>query len=76
MKWIDQLHKGWETLKNYFEHRVTSAVAEGTNNVIKTLKRQAYGYRHLDYFAYKIMQKCGYLNSRFINELEKPGMTS
>lgn len=66
---FDNLHKGWETLKNYFTFRVTSALAEGTNNVIKALKRQAFGYRNMDYFRFKIMQKCGYLNSRHINGL-------
>jgi transposase len=32
-------------LLNYFLHRITSARIEGTNNKIKTLKRQAYGFR-------------------------------
>lgn len=68
-RYFDNLHKGWDTLKNYFSFRVTTALAEGTNNVIKALKRQAFGYRDMDYFRYKIMQKCGYLNSRYISGL-------
>lgn len=70
IQWINEIQNNWDTLKNYFDHRVTSALAEGVNNVIKALKRQAFGYRNLDYFAYKIMQKCGYLNSRYINQLQ------
>lgn len=63
--WYCKIEKGWETLKNYFEFRVTSALSEGINNVIKTLKRKAYGYRNMNYFRLKIMQVCGYLNSRY-----------
>lgn len=50
---------------NYFEHRLTSGLSEGVNRAIKTLKWVAYGYKDMDYFALKIMQKCGYLNTRY-----------
>ena len=66
MTWWKNLNAGWDTLKNYFEWRVTSALAEGINNVIKTLKRRSYGFRNMEYFRLKIMQACGYLNSQFI----------
>ena len=52
-------------LWNYFKHKITSGVSEGINRAIKTLKWQAYGYKDMVYFALKIMQKCGYLNSRY-----------
>jgi transposase len=65
MDWYKNIEKGWDTLKNYFKYRVTSALSEGINNVIKTLKRKAYGYRNMNYFRLKIMQVCGYLNSRY-----------
>ena len=44
---------------------MTSALSEGHNNVIKMLKRRAFGYRNMEYFRLKIMQVCGYLNSRY-----------
>lgn len=66
MEWCRKFENGWQTVKNYFTHRVTSALSEGTNNVIKALKRRAFGYRNMDYFRLKIMQVCGYLNSRYI----------
>jgi transposase len=66
MKWYNNLEKGWKTLKNYFTYRVSSSLSEGHNNVIKMLKRRAFGYKNMDYFRLKIMQVCGYLNSRFI----------
>nr|BFD66233.1 hypothetical protein HAGR004_12550 [Bdellovibrio sp. HAGR004]BFD67084.1 hypothetical protein HAGR004_21060 [Bdellovibrio sp. HAGR004]BFD68143.1 hypothetical protein HAGR004_31650 [Bdellovibrio sp. HAGR004]BFD68229.1 hypothetical protein HAGR004_32510 [Bdellovibrio sp. HAGR004]BFD68860.1 hypothetical protein HAGR004_38820 [Bdellovibrio sp. HAGR004] len=49
----------------YFVHRLTSGVSEGINRAIKTLKWVAYGYKDMSYFALKIMQKCGYLNSKY-----------
>lgn len=52
-------------LWNYFKHKITSGVSEGVNRSIKTLKWQAFGYKDMTYFALKILQKCGYLNSRY-----------
>ena len=66
MKWWENLERSWDTLKNYFRFRVTSALSEGINNVIKAIKRQAFGYRNMEYFQLKIMQRCGYLNSEYI----------
>lgn len=50
---------------NYWIYRVTTGISEGINRAIKGLKWQAYGYKNMEYFALKIMQKCGYLNSRY-----------
>ena len=66
MRWHKNLERGWDTLKNYFRHRVTSSLSEGVNNVIKSIKRRAFGYRNMEYFRLKIMQVCGYLNSRYV----------
>lgn len=52
-------------LLNYFKHKLTSGISEGINRAIKGLKWQAYGYKDMAYFALKIMQKCGYLNSSY-----------
>jgi len=46
-------------IKNYFKYRVTNAPSEGFNNKINVIKRKAYGYRDLDYFALKIYQSMG-----------------
>lgn len=69
MKWHDIFEKGWNTAKNYFKFKTSSSLSEGINNVIKSLKRRAFGYRNMHYFRLKIMQVCGYLNSRFIPHL-------
>ena len=42
-------------LLSYFEHPISTGPLEGTNNKIKTLKRQAYGFRDLEFFKLKIM---------------------
>lgn len=63
MKWHTNLEKGWETLKNYFLHRVSTGISEGINRAIKGLKWQAYGYKDMEYFKLKILQKVGYLGA-------------
>jgi len=44
----------FEGLLTYFKHRLTNAKTEGINNKIKTLKRQAYGYRDMEYFKLRL----------------------
>lgn len=39
---------------NYFRHRITTGKVEGINNKIKVLKRQAYGFRDMEYFKLRI----------------------
>ena len=38
----------------WYDHPISTGPLEGTNNKIKTLKRQAYGFRDQDYFKLKI----------------------
>ena len=48
------LVKHREGILNYFPHRITSGSVEGTINKIKTLKRQAYGFRDMGYFKLRL----------------------
>lgn len=66
-KWWKNFDDGWDTFKNYFQYRVSSSLSEGINNVIKTVKKRAYGYRNMAYFKLKILQVCGFLNSKWIS---------
>lgn len=66
-RWWKNFDQGWDVFKNYFKFRVTSSLSEGVNNVIKTLKKKAYGYKNMAYFKLKILQVCGFLNSRYID---------
>jgi transposase len=42
-------------LLTWYDHRISSGPMEGTNNKIKTMKRQAYGYRDMEFFELKIL---------------------
>jgi transposase len=39
----------------YYDVRISSGPMEGTNNKIKTMKRQAYGFRDMEFFKLKIL---------------------
>jgi transposase len=58
---IRMLHKFAVTLAEhrrgilaYYKHRITTAALEGTNNKIRTMQRQAYGFRDQEFFKLKI----------------------
>jgi transposase len=39
-------------------------MAEGFNNVVKTVKKMAYGFRDSRYFRLKILRRCGKIDGR------------
>ena len=43
-----------EGLISYFDHRIDNGKAEGINNKIKVLKRQAYGFHDQEYFKLRL----------------------
>ena len=52
--------KRWRgPILNFFLTRLTNGLSEALNNVIKTIKKRAYGYRNKEYFTLKIYQKVG-----------------
>jgi len=59
---VRQLQKMAKTLQvhrrgilNWWKHPINNGRMEGTNNKIKTLNRQAYGYRDEDFFILKLL---------------------
>ena len=48
-----QLHR--RGILNWWQHPINNGRMEGTNNKIKTLNRQAYGYRDEDFFILKLL---------------------
>jgi transposase len=59
---IKMLHQMGKTLAShrsgllaYYDVMITSGPMEGTNNKIKTMKRQAYGFRDKEFFKLKIL---------------------
>lgn len=47
-----QIHR--EGIFNWYDHRISTGPLEGTNNKIKLLQRQAYGYRNLPFFKLQL----------------------
>jgi transposase len=58
LKTIERRRTG---IENYFQHRVANGMAEGFNNVVGTIKKQAYGFHDRDYLKLKILRICGKL---------------
>ncbi|MEK7756190.1 MAG: ISL3 family transposase, partial [Planctomycetota bacterium] len=52
---------------NFFKHRKTNGLSEGFNNVVKTIKKNAYGFHDSQYFRLKILRKCGKLGKASID---------
>jgi transposase len=44
-----------EGILNYYIHPISTAALEGTNNKIRTVQRQAYGYRDDEFFHLKLL---------------------
>ena len=57
------LHRHSRILLNIVRTQRNSAISEGINRKISVIKSMAYGYRNVNYFMLKIMQRCGVLGS-------------
>ena len=61
---IPELEKVWKMLEKrmdgivtHAKYQISNGPVEGTNNMIKTLRRQAYGFRDTRYFFLKIWER-------------------
>ena len=54
-KFADTLMAHRAGILAYYDYPISTGPLEGTNNKIKTMKRQAYGFRDLYFFKLKIM---------------------
>lgn len=52
---INTLERHFDNILNFFTHRVSNAIVEGVNNVIKAIKRNGYGFRNFENFKLKIL---------------------
>lgn len=66
-KFAALIRKYRQNIEAYIKSNLTTAVSEGINNKIKTLKKMAYGYMKPKSFRLKILQRCGFLNHYDIN---------
>ena len=49
------LHEHRDGILAYYDCRISTGPLEGMNNKIKTMKRQAYGFRDVEFFKLKIL---------------------
>ena len=54
LKFAETLVQHRRGILNYYQCPITTAALEGTNNKIKTMQRQAYGFRDREFFKLKI----------------------
>lgn len=60
-KFAEFAQRHLRTILNIVLFRKSSAISEGINRKISVIKSMAYGYRNIQYFKLKIMQRCGIL---------------
>lgn len=56
-----RLNRWADGILMYFTHRITNGISEGINNLIKVIKRRAYGFHDFNYFCLKILDATGAL---------------
>lgn len=54
-KFANTLRKHRQGILAWYDHPISSGPLEGTNNKIKLMQRQAYGYRDLEFFQLKLL---------------------
>ena len=59
------LHR--QRILDWYDHPISSGRMEGTNNKIKTMKRQAYGFRDMDFFKLRIIMLKGQVRKQFFS---------
>ena len=55
---VDTLHRWRQYILAFFQHRTTNGIVEGINNLIKAIKRRAYGFRNFDHFRLRVLCEC------------------
>ena len=66
-KFARQVRKYRINIEAYIRSNLTTAISEGLNNKIRVLKAMAYNYSNEESFMLKILQRCGFLNSRHMD---------
>jgi transposase len=62
LKVLDTIARRRAGIVNFFQYHVANGMAEGFNNVVGTIKQQAYGFHDRDYLKLKILRVCGKLD--------------
>jgi transposase len=56
---VETLKRWRSKILNFFLYRVTNGIVEGINNVLKLIKRRAFGYLNFDHFRLRALAECG-----------------
>jgi len=62
-EFAEYISRNTEILLNIIKTQRSSAISEGINRKVSVIKSMAYGYKNIQYFMLKIMQRCGVLGS-------------
>ncbi len=54
VKYLINTNENLKYIENSFKYDINNGIVERTNNLIKCLKRIAFGYRKYDYFIFRI----------------------
>lgn len=61
-KFVGYIERHLRIILNIVIYKRTTAISEGINRKISVIKSMAYGYKNIQYFMLKIMQRCGILS--------------
>ena len=56
IKFCNLIEKHWQGIRNRVQYNMSNGPLEGTNCLIKNIRRQSYGIRDDDYFFLKIWE--------------------
>lgn len=56
VRFANRLERYQHGIINHCKHHIHTSMLEGVNNKIKVIKRVAYGFHDVDYFALKVKQ--------------------
>lgn len=59
IKVLNTIERRRSGIENFFQYKVANGMAEGFNNVVGTIKKQAYGFHDREYLRLKILRTCG-----------------
>lgn len=62
LKVLETIERRRSGIEKFFQYKVANGMAEGFNNVVGTIKKQAYGFHDRDYLKLKILRVCGKLD--------------
>ncbi len=55
MQFADTLEEHQQGILNYYKYPISTGPLEGTNTKIQAMKRQAYGFRDIEFYKLKIL---------------------